>query len=169
MTNNVLLILFGIGVAFSGVTTAQPAGLGILEAMEPAEIEMINDAGEVIRMTVRVADEPHEWYAGFQYIPKTVIEETIILFVFEVEIDAQVHMNNVLAPLEIAFIAADGRILDIKGMYPNSGELYGTDRGNFKYAIEARLGFFTLQGISEEGSSLVVSSLPFTSDDASQP
>lgn len=121
--------------------------------MEPAEITIIDDEGDQIRLTVRVADDGDERLAGFQHIGRRVIAHSLILFVFPQQVLGKFHMRNVIAPLDIAFIKADGEIFSIMRMEPGP-ELYGPGEA-FKYALEAPAGFFAQRGIST-GSRLVV-------------
>ena len=60
----------------------------------------------------------------------------------------QFHMNNVPAALDIAFIKADGRIFSILKMDPSPTNLYGP-MGTFRFALEARAGFYESQGIRQ--------------------
>ena len=64
-------------------------------------------------------------------------------------------MNNVPAALDIAFVKADGRIFSILKMEPSPTNLCGP-MGPFRYAIEARAGFFESQGIRQGEARLVL-------------
>jgi uncharacterized membrane protein (UPF0127 family) len=79
----------------------------------------------------------------------------LILFDFGREISTQFHMQNVPAPLDIAFAKADGRIFAVLRMAPSPTTLYGP-MGEFRYALEARKGFFESQGVRQGEARLVV-------------
>ena len=79
----------------------------------------------------------------------------LILFDFGREIHTQFHMNNVPAALDIAFVKGDGRIFSILRMEPSPTSLYGP-MGTFRYALEARAGFFESQGIRQGEARLAV-------------
>jgi uncharacterized membrane protein (UPF0127 family) len=64
------------------------------------------------------------------------------------------HMRNVRASLDIAFGKESGRIFSILRMHPSPVTEYGP-MGTFRYAIEARAGFFNETGILV-GNSLVL-------------
>ncbi len=64
-------------------------------------------------------------------------------------------MKNVPAALDIAFVKADGRIFSILRMDPSPTRLYGP-LGPFRYAIEARAGFYDSQGIRQGEARLVL-------------
>lgn len=125
------------------------------QKMEMIKIKIVNDEGRVLEFEVKVADEPDEWIAGFQNISRSVIEKTLILFVFPSETKAFFHMHNVEASLDIAFIKADGTIVEIMQMHPNSNKLY-SPKESFKYAIEAREGFFESIKVTAGRSRLII-------------
>jgi uncharacterized membrane protein (UPF0127 family) len=127
------------------------------EKMEVANIRLSNDQGNILELEVKVADEPDERAAGFQYISRSVIERSLILFVFPEETHALFHMRNVEASLDIGFFRADGTVVDILRMEPDN-RLYGPAEA-FKYALEARAGFFAEKGIGRSSRLLVESLL----------
>ena len=65
-------------------------------------------------------------------------------------------MKNTFIPLSIAFVAADGRIINIDDMPPHDESTHPS-RGPALYAIEMRKGWFTERGIK---SGDVVKGLP---------
>ena len=82
-------------------------------------------------------------------------ERNVILFDFGREIATQFHMQNVPAALDIAFIKGDGRIFSILRMEPSATVLYGP-MGDFRFALEARKGFFESQGVRQGEARLVI-------------
>ncbi|MBO3832148.1 MAG: DUF192 domain-containing protein [Candidatus Brockarchaeota archaeon] len=129
------------------------------QKMSSARIRIVNDEGQVLELEVKVADEPDERAAGFQNISRSIIEKTLILFIFPDEVSGLFHMRNVEASLDIAFIKADGAIVGILRMDPSPTKLYGADE-YFKYAFEAPAGFFMERKITPERSRLIVDSIP---------
>jgi len=127
--------------------------------METVTIKIVNDENQVLELEVKVADEPDERAAGFQNISRSIIEKTLILFVFPEEEYAFFHMRNVEASLDIAFIKADGTIIEIMRMDPDSNRLYSPNE-SFKYAIEAPAGFFEEKRITAGKSKLLTKSIP---------
>lgn len=79
-----------------------------------------------------------------------------MLFEFERAEIQTFWMKNTYIPLSIAFIAADGRILNIEDMQPHS-EDWHRSKGPALYALEMRKGWFTAKGI---GAGSKVSGLP---------
>jgi hypothetical protein len=99
-----------------------------------------------LRVSVKVADDDEQRAAGFQCATRADVEGTKILFDFGAEITTAFHMQNVAAPLDIAFAKGDGRIFSVQRMVPNQTALH-QPMGPFRYALETRAGFFEQQGI----------------------
>lgn len=128
------------------------------DKMNLARIRIVNDEGKTLEFEVKVADEDDEWQAGFQHVGEGIIEESLILFVFPHEMTAEFHMQNVAAPLDIAFMAADGAVLEVLRMEPSPTGLYGS-KSTYRYVLETRAGFFGGYRISPKGSRLIVESI----------
>lgn len=71
-----------------------------------------------------------------------------MLFVFETDQVLSFWMKNTLIPLSIAYIAYDGRIIDIKDMYPRD-ETSVTSSRSARYALEVPQGWFSKAGVLE--------------------
>jgi len=69
-----------------------------------------------------------------------------MLFVFERAEPLGFWMKNTFIPLSIAFIAADGRIVNIEDMRPQTEETHWS-KGPAIYALEMRKGWFAERGI----------------------
>jgi len=69
-----------------------------------------------------------------------------MVFVFDYPEPQAFWMKNTFIPLSIAFIAADGRIINIDEMQPHDESIHPS-RGPALYAIEMRKGWFTERGI----------------------
>ncbi len=70
-----------------------------------------------------------------------------MLFVFPSEGQAAFWMKDTSIPLSIAFIAADGRILETRDMQPLSEELHRPTQP-YMYALEVNQGFFRQNGVN---------------------
>jgi uncharacterized membrane protein (UPF0127 family) len=79
-----------------------------------------------------------------------------MLFVFDYPELQGFWMKNTFIPLSIAFVAADGRIINVDEMQPHDESTH-LSRGPALYAIEMRKGWFTERGIR---SGDVVTGLP---------
>ena len=71
-----------------------------------------------VPLKVKVPSDQEQFAAGFQCATRAEIERTNILFDFGHEIAVPFHMQNVAAPLDIAFAKTDGTIFSIQRMKP---------------------------------------------------
>lgn len=110
--------------------------------------------GRRITFEAKLADTSERHAAGFQCATPEEIRWTLILFDFGEEIFTQFHMQNVPAPLDIAFIKADGRIFSILRMEPIATALYGP-LGAFRYALEAPAGLLASHAVKAGEARLV--------------
>jgi uncharacterized membrane protein (UPF0127 family) len=69
-----------------------------------------------------------------------------MLFVFRQPRPQAFWMKNTYVPLSIAFIGADGRILNIEDMAPQTESTHPS-RGSALYALEMKKGWFAQHGI----------------------
>jgi uncharacterized membrane protein (UPF0127 family) len=124
-------------------------------ASMPLRMVSVQAGSRTLALRVKLADTGERQAAGFQCATPEEIKRHLILFDFGRETVTQFHMQNVPAPLDIAFIKDDGRIFAILKMDPSPTELYGP-LGPFRYALEAHASFFASQGIRQGEARLVV-------------
>ena len=119
--------------------------------MAVTDVTLKGDRGAPLTLTVRVADNGRQRAAGFQHICPAIIRETAILFLFANPARPTFHMHNVHAPLDLAFIDADGRIMEIHRMRTYvlgaARHEYYRPRRPVRAALEVRAGFFSERGI----------------------
>lgn len=70
-----------------------------------------------------------------------------MLFVFEKADRVSFWMKNTPLPLSIAFIAADGSIINIEEMLPNTTNIHNS-QGEALYALEMNRGWFAKNSIA---------------------
>ncbi|KKM61697.1 hypothetical protein LCGC14_1529160, partial [marine sediment metagenome] len=73
-------------------------------------------------------------------------EDGGMLFVFLGDTQAAFWMKDTLIPLSIAFIAADGTILDVQDMEPLSEDAHRPPEP-YRYALEVNQGWFREHGL----------------------
>lgn len=122
-----------------------------LKAMPKSEGVIVKADGENVDIHYLVAETVSLRSAGFQHVcPETIARENI-LFVFQKEFISAFHMNNVYAPLDIAFFDKQGVIVDIQTMHPYT--LISIKKPRYRpasaamYALETKQGFFAEAGI----------------------
>jgi len=132
--------------------------------MDPAQITLISDKGHHVALEVRIANEEDEQQAGFEGIGPGVVRRSLILVVYDRDTITRFSMRHVAVALDLAFIRADGTVLDVIRTEPGSSEPY-TIGTQFRYVLEAQAGFFAPLNISNNGSLLDISSFDLLFDD----
>lgn len=97
------------------------------------------------RLRVEVASTQEERQVGLMH-RKSLGENQGMVFVFERAGVWGMWMKNTYVPLSVAFIAEDGRILNIEDMEPLSEDSHSAN-GPAKYALETNKGWFKKRGI----------------------
>ncbi len=92
-----------------------------------------------------IADTPEAREHGLMQ-RKALCQDCGMLFVFPVAFPYQFWMKDTPLPLDIAFISADGRILNIAAMQPYTTDHHGA-WGDALYALEMNQGWFARHGI----------------------
>ena len=148
-----------LALAAPGARAQDPSCKRFRDAFAAMPVQMVTlEAGSrKVAMRVRMALTGEHQAAGFQCATKKEIQQHLILFDFGREIRTQFHMQNVPDTLDIAFAKADGHIFAILRMEPSPTALYGP-MGDFRYALEARKGFYEQQGIKQGEARLLVPS-----------
>ncbi len=109
-----------------------------------ATVVVIGGEGEGVELTVELARTSGERSRGLMF-REELAEDGGMLFVYVEDTEAGFWMKDTLIPLSIAFIAADGTILDIQGMEPLSEDTHRPPEA-YRYALEVNLGWFQRNG-----------------------
>ncbi|MFN3346753.1 MAG: DUF192 domain-containing protein, partial [Candidatus Bipolaricaulaceae bacterium] len=112
---------------------------GVLGTLDQRTAVLVDEAGNVLRLPVLVADEAHERFVGFMGVPPEWAKDLAILFLFESLSVSQFHMQNVFVELEIVFFGADGSFLGRTRMTPDVQDRYGA-ASPFLTALEVPVG-----------------------------
>ena len=127
-------------------------GLG---AIVPAAAEGTDEPQQLPEMTLQIdnatlqteiAANESEREIGLMYVTKLPDNEGMIFLMPSVG-PVSFWMKNTLIPLSIAFIDANGVILDIHDMKALDETAIHSDSDNVAYALEANLHWFALNGI----------------------
>lgn len=113
--------------------------------LERSDITITNSLGKKIVMTVEIADTEEKRQLGLMFRSRMGNNEGM-LFDFGQETTSGFWMANTILPLSIAFIQADGKIIDIKDMQPLDRTGVGAS-GPYRYALETNQGFFAANNI----------------------
>ena len=125
-----------------------------VEQMTPGQLRISRELGNGNLLDVLVATSAEARAAGFQHICPETIADTAILFRFERDTRVPFHMRNVHAPLDIAFIDAQGVVVDLQRMEPYVASVVFTrqpryqSQAPFRFALETEAGRMKELGIS---------------------
>ena len=98
-----------------------------------------------IELEIELATTPDEHILGLMY--RDALEENGgMLFVFPGEKILSFWMKDTRIPLSIAFIKADGRIVQIESMKPYSLDSH-ISKEKVKYALEMKEGWFRVHNV----------------------
>jgi uncharacterized membrane protein (UPF0127 family) len=117
-------------------------------AAQPApvpRVDLVSADGHVSTVRVEVADEPGLWERGLMFRSE-MAEDAGMVFVFPNDVTFGFWMQNTPLPLSIAWIAADGRIVDIQDMQPQSTDVHSPP-APYRFALEVNQGYFARHGV----------------------
>jgi len=109
------------------------------------EISIERDGQGIAVVKAEIARTQDERNNGLMF-RKKLPDGDGMLFIFENDHVLNFWMKNTYIPLSIAFIAYDGKIIDIKDMYPNDTTSVISSR-SARYALEVPQGWFSRSGV----------------------
>lgn len=114
-----------------------------LEGWETTQIVISSPGARSRPLLVAVADEPAERAQGLMNVTDLAGIEGM-LFVFADDVGDGFWMKDTLLPLDIAFFAGDGVIVDVLTMTPCAADPCPTYRpdGEYRFAVEVEAGDF---------------------------
>lgn len=130
-------------------STTVPALHPSVDGWPEATLEITTAAGRVHRLAVKVAATPEQRSHGLMEVPD-VPDGTGMWFVYDEDHSGGFWMKNTLVPLDIAYVDADGRIVDIEHMVPCTADpcpTYPPD-GPYRDTLEVPAGWYGAQDIA---------------------
>ena len=126
---------------------ATTAAIAEPDMAQAPTLSIVKAGGERVEVEVEVADTRTEQARGL--MERTELAENAgMLFVFDREEPRSFWLRNTLIPLSIAYIDAEGRIVDIQDMEPLDDVPPGyVSAEPAQYALEVNKGFFAERGI----------------------
>jgi hypothetical protein len=110
------------------------------------------------RLTVEIALRPEEQMTGLMN-RESLDSDRGMLFVFPAPKQASFWMHNTSIPLDLAFLDADGVILEIIPLIPFDEKRVQSQSSNVSYALEVARDWFSSRGLK---AGLKVKGLPKT-------
>jgi uncharacterized membrane protein (UPF0127 family) len=115
------------------------------EKFEKRELAIESGGGRIVLMA-EIARTPEQRQQGLMY-REELKDGYGMLFIFERDEMLSFWMKDTLVPLSIAYIAQDGRILEIHDMQPGNLSPVRSSR-SARYALEVPQGWFDRVGIA---------------------
>ncbi len=117
-----------------------------LQAMKDITVIFTRTDKSQFSITAKYADNNTTRAAGFQRVCSERVDNTAILFHFERALIPSFHMNNVVAPLDIAFIDEQGQVdsihlMQVYSLLLRNKPLYSSTKP-IVAALEARKNFY---------------------------
>ena len=151
ISGGLLFLALAVGFGMEPVGACDGAAT-VWRTMPESRVSLRSDEGVTHHLAVKIAMTPVQRRAGFQHICSKWVQVWGVLFVFPTSQRATFHMRNVGENLDIAFIAEDGRILELKKMSreedPGNGHRYRAAQP-FRYALEVAAGRLSTLGLDE--------------------
>lgn len=108
-------------------------------------------------LALLVVTTPETRAQGLMFV-RELPQDTGMLFVFPEDAQQSFWMRNTFIPLSVAFLDAEGRILNIADMQPLDDQTFHTSAGPARYALEVNQGWFAARQI--EAGAAVQLTLP---------
>jgi len=144
-----LTLAVGFGIEPVGACDGATAAW---DTMPESRVILRSKEGVTHHLAVKIAMTPGQRRSGFQHICSKWVQVWGVLFVFPTSQRATFHMRNVREDLDIAFIAEDGRVLELKKM-SREGDSAGGRRYRgaqlYRYALEVAAGRLSVLGLGE--------------------
>ena len=115
-------------------------------APSTSSVTFQSGTGESFSLTVEIADTPDRRALGLMN-RESLPDDAGMLFVWPEDTASGFWMKDTLVPLSVAFIDADGKIVDIQDLEPLDETLHHSP-APYRYAVEANQGWFAEHGIS---------------------
>ena len=131
------LAVFAFGVvACSGADADSPPRVPSAER----RVLKVEGNGESAKVTVELATKPDQRQQGLMF-RQEMDEDAGMLFIFPEDNATGFWMKNTYIPLDIAYISAEGRVLEIKAAKPLDETLLAP-AGPYRYTLEVNAGWF---------------------------
>lgn len=139
----VMAVLVGAGLMLASAVASAQA----LVAFPRSDVEVVTADGRHHRFTVEVATTPEQLAQGLMYRRKMAADAGM-LFDFRMERPVSMWMRNTLMPLDMLFIAKDGKVVGFKERaVPGSEEIISAP-GMIRAVLELNGGTVARLGLA---------------------
>ena len=151
ISGGLLFLALAVGFGMEPVGACDGAA-AVWRTMPESRVILRSDEGATHHLAVKIAMTSAQRGAGFQHICSKLVEVWGVLFVFQTSQRFTFHMRNVREDLDIAFIAEDGQILELKTMSrevdSGGGRRYRASQP-YRYALEVAAGRLSALGLDD--------------------
>lgn len=110
------------------------------------QMPLVQLTAGMYRITAELANTPNTRQVGLMH-RQSMAENRGMVFAFEFDATHCMWMRNTLIPLSVAFLDADGTIINIEDMQPQTENNHCAAKPA-RYALEMNLGWFAQRGIA---------------------
>jgi uncharacterized membrane protein (UPF0127 family) len=125
------------------------AGLAAAQDQPQINLPRVKLSAGMHLIDAQVASTPQQRQIGLMHRPEMPVQEGM-LFVFEAPAVQCFWMKNTLLPLTAAFVADDGRIVNLADMKPQTTDSHCSSEP-VRYVLEMNQGWFAKRGIAAGG------------------
>lgn len=123
-----------------------------------AQLPMVELAAGMYRIEAELAHTPEARQTGLMH-RRSMADNHGMIFVFTHDARHCMWMRNTFIPLSVAFLDAQGKILNIEDMTPQT-EISHCAAGQARFALEMNKGWFSVRGLGAGGRIRGVETLP---------
>ncbi len=122
-----------------------PAATPTLQPPEGAYARILTSDGRTVYVRLEVADTAQERSVGLSK-RSSLPADSGMVFLYQADHQGAFWMKDTWIPLSIAFIASDGRIVEIQDMEANTENVH-IPKQSYRNALEVNRGFFENNGV----------------------
>jgi len=165
MRNKVIIVLAIILVITAGYyTMSVRSDSRVTRAfgnMPVGTVDIRNDMGEVVTLSVHIAETNDARQSGFRGVGTQVVNDSVVLYRYLRNTTVSHNTEKVRAPLDMAFFDENGEILNVVRAEADSSTRHSAGaRVQYRYILASGAGFLERNNISVlGGSQLVVDSI----------
>jgi len=158
MRNKVVIVLAIILIVTAGYYTMNVRSdsrvTRALGNMPVGTVDIVNDMGEVVTLSVHIAETNDARQAGFKGVGTQVVSESAILYRYLRNTTVSHNTEKVRAPLDMAFFDEDGILLNVVRAEADSSTRHSAGaRVQYRYILASGASFLERNNISVLGGS----------------
>lgn len=125
-----------------------------LKEMPTGTVQLINDLGRTINLSVKVADTVANRNAGFKGVGANVVHDSILYYIYPRMVSDRHNIQGLRVPIDVAYFDAEGKLVGISKVTvgKDSPATFGPPAGvQYRYILMAREGYFSRNIVTVNG------------------